>query len=378
MPPFGYNYVKKTPEREGYYKINEKEAKIVRLIFDLYLRLQSLHQVKKQLYLKRIKTRNGKPVWADSTIHRVLTNEAYTGTGYYNKWQAIEIDTGRKYKRSPKTRRRLRDRKEWIPIKFPKIIEKEKFQLVQEILKKRFRPFGKGKIFYLLSRLIKCANCGYNFTGESKGTQNTAYYRCNNRHRKYPLPKTCNAKMIRKEELETAIWKSIVNAITNPRILANHILELAERIEINEKNLRNEKVKLDAEKTSLAYKKSMLIDLYIDKAITKEQFLQKMEEYEQKEKQILTEIAKIETRLNQKVDKPKIMKHLEYFCNKMREKIHSLKQEEKQQLLRYLIESIILNSNKREAKIIGHIPLGIEKEALFKPQSGTLSTTCSS
>jgi site-specific DNA recombinase len=374
IPPFGYDYVKKTPEREGYYKINQKEAKVVRLIFDLYLKLQSLHQVKKELYLRRIKTRSGKPVWSDSTIQRVLTNEAYTGTGYYNKRQAVETDTGRKYKRNPKTGRRLRDRKEWIPIRFPEIIEKEKFELVQEILKKRFKPFAKSKVLYLFSGLIKCARCGYNFTGESRGAQNTAYYRCNNRHRKYPLPKTCDAKMIRKEELENSIWKSIVNAIANPKTLTNHILGLAEKIETNKENLREEEAKLNAERKILSKKKSRLIDLYIEKVIAKNQFLQKMKEYEEKEKQILTKIAETKAKLNQAIDKPKILKHLEYFCNKMKERIYTLKQKQKQQFLRYIIEKIVLDSNKREAKIIGHIPLKNEKEALFQPQSGTFST----
>jgi len=83
VPPYGYNYVKKTPEREGYFEINEKEAEVVRLIFDLYIKLQSLHQVKKELFKRGIKTRNGSLVWADSTIQKILRNEAYTGIGYY-------------------------------------------------------------------------------------------------------------------------------------------------------------------------------------------------------------------------------------------------------------------------------------------------------
>ena len=37
VPPYGYNYVKKSREREGYYEINKDEARVVRLIFDLYL-----------------------------------------------------------------------------------------------------------------------------------------------------------------------------------------------------------------------------------------------------------------------------------------------------------------------------------------------------
>ena len=89
----------------------------MRLIFEFYLKFQSLHQVKKELYKMGIRTRKGSLVWADSTIHGILANEAYTGTGYYNRRQSVEVDDGRRYRRSLKAGRRLRDRSEWIPVK---------------------------------------------------------------------------------------------------------------------------------------------------------------------------------------------------------------------------------------------------------------------
>jgi len=374
VPPYGYNYVKKTPEREGYFEINEEEAEVVRLIFDLYIKLGSLHQVKKELFKRGIKTRNGSLVWADSTIQRILRNEAYTGTGYYNRTQSVEVETGRKYKRTPKTGRRIRDRKEWIPVKFPQIIDKEKFMLVQEMLKKSFKPFGKAKHFYLLSGLIKCARCGYNFCGESRGPkQKGAYYRCNNRHRKYPLPKTCDARMIRAEKLDSAVWNALVKAITNEKLLTSHLSILADNIEASREILAKQMEKLNAEKTQITNKKNRLIELHIEGTISKDQFLEKMREYEEKENKIIRQIAEIRTRLDQITIKPKILQHLHHFTNIMKEEIRNLTQGQKQKLVRFLVEKVILDSNEGKARIIAHVPLLSKKETDFNLKGGIFS-----
>jgi site-specific DNA recombinase len=372
VPPYGYNYIKKTREREGYYEINEKEAEVVKLIFYLYLKLQSLHQVKKELYKRGIKTRKGSLIWADSTIQRILTNEAYTGRGYYNRTQSVETETGKKYKKAVKTGRRLRDRKEWIPIRFPKIIDEEKFRLVQELLRKRFKPFGRTKNFYLLSGLVKCARCGYNFCGEGKGGS-LSYYRCNNRHRRYPLPKTCNARMIRSRELDNAVWEAVVKAVTNKDILISHIKQLANRLEENEKELEERSRKLKEKLDKISQKKEKLIELYTDGVIGKDEITAKMKNYEKEENEIIKEIAEINVKKEQISLKPKIIENLEKFCKIMKERISSLTQEQKRKFIRYLVEKVVLDSNKRIAKVIGHIPTKVNDELFLQSESGILS-----
>jgi len=371
VPPYGYNYVKKSREREGCYEINKDEARVVRLIFDLYLKFQSLHQVKKELYKMGIRTRKGSLVWADSTIHRILTNEAYTGTGYYNRRQSVEVDNGRRYRRSLKAGRRLRDRSEWIPIKFPPLVDEQKFKLVQEMLKKRFKPYGKSKRLYLLSGLVKCANCGYSFAGDSYGRGR--YYRCNNRHRRYPLPKTCNAKYIKAELLENAVWNAIVNAISNPAILISHVSALTKKISEDGESLKKEREGLVKEKNELIQKKDKLIELYTEGSISKEQFLKKMKDYDQRESFLDEKIKEVELKINQREKIPLIIEKVKFFCDLMKKRLSSLQQEQKQQFLRYIVEKIIFDSNKREAKIIGYIPLEDREETISDVKSGALS-----
>jgi site-specific DNA recombinase len=328
--------------------------------------------VKKELYKRGIRTRKGSLIWADSTIQRILTNEAYTGRGYYNRTQSVETETGKKYKKALKTGKRLRDRKEWIPIRFPKIIDEEKFRLVQELLKKRFKPFGKAKNLYLLSGLVKCARCGYNFCGEGKGGS-LSYYRCNNRHRKYPLPKTCDARMIRSRELDDAVWEAVVKAVTNKGILISHIKQLANKLEENEKELEERSRKLKEKLDKISQKKERLIELYTDGVIGKDEVTAKVKSYEKGENEIIKEIAEIDMKKKQVSLKPKMIENLEKFCKIMKERISSLTQEQKRQFIRYLVEKVVLDSNERIAKVIGHIPTKINEELFLQSKSGILS-----
>jgi site-specific DNA recombinase len=357
IPPFGYTYVRRTPEREEHFEINRKEAEIVTLIFDLYLKFQSITRVQKELALRGIPTRKGRGVWSRSTIRDILRDEVYIGRGYFNKYQSVEREGGKRYRRQVKSGRRKRDRSEWIPLKFPPIVEERKFRLAQEILAKKYKPFGKSKYFYLLSGLIRCANCGSTFTGCKSGK--ISYYRCTDRRRRFPFPQECHARHIRAEDLESAIWNAVAKALSHPGILISHISHLADRATKSEHTLREEERRLLKEEENLLRKKDRLVELYTDGAINKDQFQRKMEAYAQEEMKIKGKIESIRSKLEQLINKPLILKNIEYLCDMAKQKLQNLNLEEKRRLLRYLIEKIILDTNKRVAKVIGHLPMEI-------------------
>ena len=56
-----------------------EEAKIVRTIFDLYIRGNGVRMIKMYLESHGIKTASGKTEWSTSTIDRMLNNEKYVG-----------------------------------------------------------------------------------------------------------------------------------------------------------------------------------------------------------------------------------------------------------------------------------------------------------
>ena len=62
-------------DENGNLIVVEEEAKIVRLIFDLYLQGNGCRKIKKFLEEQSIKTVTGKDIWSTATIDRMLSNE---------------------------------------------------------------------------------------------------------------------------------------------------------------------------------------------------------------------------------------------------------------------------------------------------------------
>ncbi|MCM8780127.1 MAG: recombinase family protein, partial [Candidatus Omnitrophica bacterium] len=71
--PYGYKL------NDGKLQIVEKEAKIVRLMFDLYLRKNlGVVNIARYLNAEKIKSKQGKK-WKSTVVHHILTNPTYTG-----------------------------------------------------------------------------------------------------------------------------------------------------------------------------------------------------------------------------------------------------------------------------------------------------------
>ena len=83
-PPFGYNYVLKTRDKNGYFTINEDEADVVGKIFYWFgIKNYSMRSVIKKLYETKIFPRKRKrEFWTKGPIIRLLKNESYIGRHY--------------------------------------------------------------------------------------------------------------------------------------------------------------------------------------------------------------------------------------------------------------------------------------------------------
>lgn len=361
IPPFGYDYHKKTPEKEEFFGINQKESKTVNLIFNLYIKYQSMSRVQKELALKGIKPRKSKK-WCRSVVGTILKNQAYTGIGYYNKRQSIAVDNGKRYQKKAKSGSKIRDKKDWLKVTFPKIINKEKFELVQSICLKKFKPFGESKYFYLLSGLIRCALCGSTFTGSFNGSpKKFSYYRCTDRRKKFPNPQHCRAKHMRTDRIESGIWSAVSEAITHPRILSKHAMQLTDKMDNDKDSSREKEVELIRQKENISFKKRKLDELYFKGLKTIKDYEKQITEFQAEENDIGKELKEIGDRKKQIINKPQILEGINYFCNLANQRLHSFNQEQRQRFLRYLIEEILLDSNSGRAKVTGYVPTGKEE-----------------
>ncbi len=293
--PFGYTYDEETKE----YEIVEEEAKVVRLIFDLYLQGFGVMQIPEQLdklgiptptLSKGYKNNNNikKNKWAGSTITKILKNKSYAGE--FIRWTN---------KRSDRTSMTIRPEDEWIITDMPPIIDIEIYELTQEALKSR-RVLSKrnSKRQYLLSGLIHCESCGYKMTGVCNNSRNELlYYICHNSRRK-TLDKPCPIRSVRADDIEFSVWEEIKSLLKTPELLKKAILE-SKNIDNSDQNIEDLtdllKVKQNEEER--------LIDLYQFNNIERDKLNQRIENLNEDKASIRSKIEtiketnKVDTRL---------------------------------------------------------------------------------
>lgn len=155
-PPFGYRrtYIDKHPTLEIY----EEEAKVIRLIFDMYVN-QGIgsHIIADTINAMGYKTRKNTK-FSRNTIRFFLQNPTYIGKIVWNKRKHIK-----KKNITDKHRSELNPENEWIVSDgmHPAIIDKEIFDKAQEIRTTRSHPpSNTGEIKNPLAGLIRCKNCG--------------------------------------------------------------------------------------------------------------------------------------------------------------------------------------------------------------------------
>src|SRR6266446_10823440 len=128
--PFGYRYVRKTPESGAFYEVVGHEAVLVAEMFRRYADdSASIADLRRWLTDQGVRTRTGKERWDRSVIWGMLRNPAYAGTAVFGKTQAVHEPAGlnrtarlegRSVPRASKTVDRPRD--EWIEIPVPAIV----------------------------------------------------------------------------------------------------------------------------------------------------------------------------------------------------------------------------------------------------------------
>lgn len=196
-PPLGYDV-----DRNGNYHINEREAAIVRKIYQLYAAGESYNAILQEL--KGEKGKKGAPIGKNS-LHSILTNERYTGLYTWNK---RKVKLMRKWAGGGLNPNVIR-----VDGAIPPIIEQNLWERVSERMKSNKRNAqNKAKREYLLSGIIECSQCGSTYVGHCSthkrkdGTKvENRYYVCGGKYRTH----TCNAENIPAAEIETFVTEQI-------------------------------------------------------------------------------------------------------------------------------------------------------------------------
>jgi site-specific DNA recombinase len=207
-------------------EIAESEAQVVREIFEAYLeRGLSVRQIALWLRERGIPSPTGKPIWGTSTIDRLLRNEAYIGTMYYNRHESLE-GNGPRGARNRKTRQRERPREEWIAIPVPAIIDRDTFERVKHVTRdnSQWNPRGAEPGAWLLRGLVECGHCHVTCRAQRMRGRNATihrYYHCPNHDvlRAGSDDRRCPERNIRANELDQYVFAQVRHALLDPQQL---------------------------------------------------------------------------------------------------------------------------------------------------------------
>ncbi|GAG34616.1 unnamed protein product, partial [marine sediment metagenome] len=212
QPPYGY----RVEEQDGksVFVIDEKEAQIIRLIFDFYIEGLNRAEIVDKLNTMGVETwqdKNGirckqrpNSRWSVSTVSMILSNETYSGVWHYRKKETVN---GKKV---------LRAREEWLPVAVPAIVSPETWKTVQEKRKtNKKRAKRNRKYSYLLVGHITCGHCGLSINGNAKQGKKRMYfyYRCNGRDKR--TVRNCKIPRFRVEVVDAAVWEWIRDVMSD-------------------------------------------------------------------------------------------------------------------------------------------------------------------
>ena len=359
-------------EKAGYLDVDPIHSKTIQFIFDTYEQSGSIAILQAKLNEKglktaEIKTKSGnvrpQREFSDSTLRRILRNHVYIGKREVNKQ-----NLGKNNSQIPEDKRYQITDGVWEPIIF-----ENQFYKVQDILNQNYESRSnqvtKDRRNFILASLVICGECSSNASkndaemvplvtgsGTSKTGKQYHYYICKN----------CKNIRLNASKLE----KIVINRLA---VLSENKNLIRKLIEETDKIVGVELPRIKNDLNNLKQQRQKLISDF-DYSLEKSKLLTDNDAkllLESKANEIMTEIRRIDDSMNlvedkltkkegEKLNASLIQETLKNF-SKIFQKLNGYEQ---QQLLKYVIDHVIVTKDKIQIAILG--------ESYISPQMKTV------
>ena len=194
---------------DGNLVLNEKEAKIIRRIYGLFLQGRSPYAIAKVLTSEGIPTPGGKKTWSASTVKSILTNEKYKGDALLQKVYTEDFLTKKKIKNDGQVPQY------YVENNHPAIIEPAVFDRVQKLMAVRHPGQNRNSCISPFSSRIKCGECG-SWYGSKMWHSNDKYrkviWQCNH---KFDGDCKCGTPNVTETEIKELFIKAMNIIVTD-------------------------------------------------------------------------------------------------------------------------------------------------------------------
>lgn len=233
---------------DGQPEIVPEEAEIVKIIYDRFLKGDSLQAIANSLTAQKIPTPMKREIWTSSTIKSILSNEKYMGDALINKTYTVDF-LSKKVKANNGERPKY-----YVENNHPAIIDRNIFNRIQEELARRSgkrkvkqvgtkTEQGKYSSKYVLTELLVCGECGTPYrrcTWTTRDKKKKAVWRCINRL-DYGKKYCKHSPSIEESVLQNAIMDAILKMSKENaevlKILKSHIAMGLNADDINDNSI---------------------------------------------------------------------------------------------------------------------------------------------
>ena len=355
--PFGYRYIRKTPEHGARYEIIEHEAALVVELFRRYTDDgASIADLTRWLTSQAIPTRTGKSRWDRSVVWGMLRNPAYAGTAMFGKTQATQQPAGlnrvarRQGRTTPRPTKTVdRPRDEWIGIAVPAIICADTFARAAQRLQdnKRFAA-RNARAVYLLQGLAACADCGYGYyrTATRTTRKKISYYRClGSDNWRYEGGRVCTNQPVRADYLETVVWNHITGLLADPHLIQAEIdKRLTQARTSDPARKQRQRLELTLAKTTTSI--TRMIEAYSEQLITLDELRSRMPDLRARETNARNQIQAIDTQLADRDAYLKLAEDIDGFLTQLRHSADIAEPAARQRVLRLLVKNVLIGPQK--------------------------------
>ncbi len=262
-PPLGLHKVAVQDGAKTRHKLepdgdDSVHVKMVRRMFDMALSDAGCKEIAKVMNRDGFRTANGR-LWGRTTVHKILTNEAYCGTLVWGG-------------RPGHPAIRSADPPVRVENAWPAIIDPATFALVQEKMAARRPKMIHPRTIpspYLLSGFVFCS-CGHAMIGRSAKSHQYYYYTCNGSFKKGK--DSCDSRALPKDKLEQLVIEQVKERVLNQEWL-EQLVELVnieldsshdilkERLDVVDAELRDVEMRLSKLYDALETNRLSLDDL---------------------------------------------------------------------------------------------------------------------
>src|SRR3954465_4139493 len=357
--PYGYRVDPDRPRDPAGVRVEESEAAIVREMFAWYAEdSHSFCSLARLLEEREIRTSTGLVRWNLASIRCLLTNPAYAGLVYGNRWHRRGTLERRSATAPSKQHSAMSrgdaPRGEGIRVaEIPPLVSQEQFDRVQARLasNRRFAQRNNKAHPYLLRNLVSCGLCGLACLARTANRQR--YYSCTGKlpalfsHRE----QKCPSRLSPAARLDELVWTDLCELLTHPQQVTQALARahggnwLPQELQARQQGLRRGQA-------SLGQQLERLTDAYLAGVVALDEYRRRRGDLERRQQQLEEQARQLEAQADRQKELAGLASSIGEFCRRVRQGLDKASFEQRRSLIELLVDRVIVTDGEVEIRYV--------------------------